>query len=331
MHISSLSRVAATLCLAVAVTACTTDEQPATAAKQAVSPALAVRALTPRGVVIQQRVAEARRRRPTADETARVASLRGTWQWVADLHHAAMQEAIHDPSLHGLKRGGTQAQRCAAAVRYLTKYSPAIEDRVGRAHSTPADQKAAAEQLARQLGVCAPNAPQASIFAAGRAGHPIVRAKAAVVDGVDVGQVVAAWRDYAHAMAADIQKAKDLGEANEIMDRYLATAATDPDLPAASLPLLAGTIDLAASSALEWDTFARPREGSMFMWGWLSAIGDWVTSVIIGDVEGCIAGVEVEAAYLGTYGYYGSLSGFASITGEFCAYGGILGSIAAAF
>jgi hypothetical protein len=44
-----------------------------------------------------------------------------------------------------------------------------------------------------------------------------------------------------------------------------------------------------------------------------------------------VAGVQVEAAYMGAYGYYGSLSSFASITAEFCAGGAIIGSIFAAF
>jgi hypothetical protein len=98
----------------------------------------------------------------------------------------------------------------------------------------------------------------------------------------------------------------------------------------ASLAIIAGTVDLAASSADEWDSFARPREGSMFMWGWLSDLGNWVSEVISGDINGCIAGVEIEFAAMGAGGFYGTMSEFAQVTEYFCAGGAIIGSLWAA-
>jgi hypothetical protein len=76
------------------------------------------------------------------------------------------------------------------------------------------------------------------------------------------------------------------------MDSYLATASVDPDVSPASLALIAGTIDLAMSSAREWDAVAGPHPGSLFMWGWLN----WVAGVVFSDVSGCITGVAADFA-----------------------------------
>ena len=343
MHSTGFSRIAATFGLlatgTLIGTACSDADQPPTAVTTQAGAAASVRQLSPRGASIRQHVADARRRHLSAGETARVASLKGRWQWVADLHHDAMQGAMHDPSLHGLRQRRTPAERCATAVRYMTRFSPAVEVRSGQRYDSENDRKAAIRRFASQVGVCPAQPAPASIFAAvGPSFKPLVRsallANRSVIHtatgDINIAQVSGAWRDYVNAMASDLRLAKDLGDANEIMDTYVAMAASDADVSPVSLALIAGTVDLAASSAKEWDTFARPREGSLFMWGWLSDLGGWVDDVLSADVGGCISGVEVAFLGMPDFGSYGSLTEFVGVTASFCAVGGILGSIAAA-
>lgn len=301
MRISTLSRFAASFAIltvgALAGTGCSDVNQLPTAARVRSVAALNSRVPSAHGNVIRQRVADKRARHLTGDEVARVKSLRGTWQWAADMHHAVMQEAIHDPSLGGLRQQRTAAERCSIALRYLKKHYAEVEARSGK-HNSAADRTTAINTLASQVGACPVNQSQASIFAvsaprfttrSARATSSVIRTPGGTINNE---QVATAWRDYVVAMSADIRAAKDLGDATEIMDTYLATASADPDVPQASLALIAGTIDLATSSANEWDTFARPHEGSMFMWGWLSDLGDWVAGVVTGDLNGCIDGVN---------------------------------------
>src|SRR5205823_3542333 len=86
------------------------------------------------------------------------------WQGAADLHHVAMQEAIHDRSLGGLRQQRTASERCAIALRYLTKYYPEIEVRSGKRSNSEADRTAAINRLGSQTGVCPANQNQASVF-----------------------------------------------------------------------------------------------------------------------------------------------------------------------
>jgi hypothetical protein len=306
MRVPTLHRIASPLVIltigALAGTACSDAPQPPTAATARPVSALNSRAPSAHGIVIQQRVAEKRNRSLTAGEVARVKSLRGTWQWAADMHHAVMQEAIHDPSIGGLRQQRTPAERCAIAFRYLKKHYPEVEARAGT-HNSAAERTTAINTLASQVGGCSAHPRQAS----------------------NTGQVATAWRDYVVALSADIRGARDLGDAIEIMDTYLATASADPDVPQASLALIAGTIDLATSSANEWDAVARPQEGSMFMWGWLSDLGGWVAGVVSGDLSGCISGVDSIGLSawpdFGTFGYAAE---------AMCFGGGFYGSLLAA-
>jgi hypothetical protein len=331
MRISTLHRIASPLVLltigALAGTACSDAPQPPTAAIVRPVSALNSRVPSAHGNVIRQRVADKRARHLTADEIARVKSLRGTWQWAADMHHAVMQEAIHDPSLGGLRQQRTPAERCEIALRYLKKHYPEVEARLGK-HNSAAERTAAINSLASQVGACPASQSQASIFAVSAPRLAVstrsVRARTSVIrtasGTINIEQVTNAWRDYVVAMSADIRAAKDLGDATDIMDSYLATASADPDVPQASLALIAGTIDLATSSANEWDTFARPHEGSMFMWGWLSDLGDWVAGVVTGDLNGCIDGVNSGWAD----------AAFAQAAEGLCFGGALFGSIFAA-
>jgi hypothetical protein len=280
---------------ALAGTACSDAPQLPTAVARS-APALLSLTPSAHGSVIRQRVADKRTRHLDAGEVARVKSLRGKWQWAADLHHTVMQEAIHDPSLGGLRRPRTAAERCEIVLRYLRKHYPDVEARLGT-HRSAAERIVAIRTLAEQAGACPASQSQASLFALTmpsrtNSAHASGRVVRTANGAVNTDAVAGAWRDYVTPMLADIRTAKDLGDATEIMDTYLATAATDSDVPPASLTLIAGTIDLTTSSANEWDAFARPREGSMFMWGWLSDLGDWVASMVVSDGSGCIIGVD---------------------------------------
>lgn len=315
---------------AFAGTACSDAPQLPTAIGTRSVPALNSRIPSAHGNVIRQRVADKRGKHLTAGEVARVKSLRGTWQWAAEMHHAVMQEAIHDPSLGGLRQQRTTAERCAIALRYLKKHYPKVEDRSGK-HSSGAEQIVAINALVSQIAACPQNRSQASIFAVSAPRFTratSVRANTVVIrtpnGAINSEQVATAWRDYVVAMSLDVRRAKDLGDAIEIMDTYLATASVDPDVSPASLGLIAGTIDLATSSANEWDSFARPREASMFMWGWLSDLGDWVAGVVYGDLSGCAGGV---ASVLSGGGSYGSFADFGYAAEAACFGGGIFGSI----
>ena len=292
---------------------------------------------SPHAAAIRQRVADKRSHGLDAVETARVASLKGKWQWVADLHHEAMQSAIHDVSLHGLRQQHSAEERCATGRSYLKKYFARIESHSGRHYNSDAERSATIDQIAAKTGVCQQPAQASIFFTAAPSFTRLSRGRRSAspeligtpVGVISVDEVVGAWRDYTTAMATDLRHAKDLGDATEIMDTYVAAAAADADVSPASLALIAGTVDLASSSAEEWDAFGRAREGSIFLWGWLSDIGDWVSTVFSGDLNGCMDGVEAGIVTMLDTGF-GSWSSFLGVSASFCAGGGIVGSIAAA-
>lgn len=305
MHTPMLHRIAAPFLIltvgALSGTACSDAPPPPTAVTAHSVPAVTALVPSAHGTQIRQRVADKRAHHLSAGEVARVKSLRGKWQWAADRHHAVMQEAMHDPTIGGLRKRRPQAERCDIAVRYLRKHFAEGEARSGK-RTSAAERDSSINSLASRIAGCTTTPPQPSFVA--------------------VGPIATAWQDYVVPMAADLRTAKDLADATEIMDSYLATASVDPDVPPASLALIAGTIDLATSSANEWDAYARPREGSLFMWGWL----DWVAGVVFGDASGCIAGVGAELDSMGDI----SLATLGSATETACFGGALIGSIFAA-
>ena len=241
-----------------------------------------------------------------------------------------MQEAIHDPSLGGLRQRHTAAERCAIVLRYLKKHYPEVEARSGRPKSG-AERVIAIHSVAERAGACPQSQSQASLFARPlpsrtSGAHPGASVISTANGTVSTEQVAAAWRDYVVPMIGDIRAATDLGDAIEIMDRYLATASADPDVSPISLALIAGTIDLTTSSANEWDAFARPREGSMFLWGWLSGLGDWVANVVVSDASGCATEAEF---YLGAVEWT-SFVDFMFAAEASCGLGGLAFSVLAA-
>jgi hypothetical protein len=303
-------------------TACSGENQHPTAAVAANKGALNDKAPSPRATAIRARAADVRHRSLTTDEQTRVASLKGKWQWVADLHHAAMQEAIHDPSLHGLRQPHTDAERCAVTVRYMAKYSPAAEGRVGQMYRSASERTTAMQAIATRSGLCPSSPAQASLFVPS---SPRPQLGSPANDSV-----ISVVHDYVAAMGADIGGAKDLADANAIMDAYLATASSDPSVSPLSLALIAGTVDLGASSALEWDTYGRTHQASLFMWDWLSDLGNWIGDVVMADVGGCETGFSDSIAGFLQWGYTGDTTALLETEAASCGVYGIGFSIGAA-
>src|ERR1043166_7973800 len=82
------------------------------------------RATSVKSVNVRQNVANLRKRGLTGAQRSRVASLTGTWKWVADLHHQAMQEAINDPTIGGLRGPSDPTKQCSVVTRYAALYHP---------------------------------------------------------------------------------------------------------------------------------------------------------------------------------------------------------------
>jgi hypothetical protein len=243
-----------------------------------------------------------------------------------------MQQAIHDPRLGGLRQPHTVAERCATAVDYFRKYQAKAARHAAQPFLTADVQEASLRTGLAQEGLCEAAPAQASIFAAARtpAFHRSVSAAMPVTatSRARAQQLADNYHDYLNALLADIQGAKDLADANDIMDHYVAAAATDADLGPTGAALVAGTIDLARSSAQEWDDFARPRAGSMFLWGWLSDVGNWIVNVVSSDVYGCGMGVGLELDAMAEMGFYGA--DVASLTEDYCGAFSVSSSIGAA-
>jgi hypothetical protein len=246
-----------------------------------------------------------------------------------------MQQAIHDPRLGGLHGNHSVAERCTAALDYFRKYRAQAARHAEQPFLTTDAQEASLRAGLVQEGLCEPAPAQASIFA--RAAVPVFHRSPSVAmtplaaaNRARAQQLGDNYRDYVNALIADIQSARDLADANDIMDHYVAAAANDADLGATGAALVAGTIDLTRSSAQEWDSFARPREGSMFMWGWLSSLGGWINSVVSSDAYGCGLGVGLEVGGLADLGFSVSPDDFAGLSEDYCGFFGLSSSVGAA-
>ena len=321
----SVFRVAVCV-LGAGVVGCAND-QGATAIRSSRT-AMAARATTVKSVNIRQNVANLRKQGLSGAQRSRVASLTGTWKWVADLHHQAMQEAINDPTIGGLRGPNDPTKQCSVVTRYAALYHPRSAQASGRRLDENRD--AFVKAAIANLGVCK-DARQASIFASST---PTFRRSAEVSNRVkqdpERDRTLATYRDYVNALVADLQQAKDLGDAGDLMDHYVAAAADDPEVNPNALKAFAGTIDLARSSAKEWDTYGRGHLASLFIWGWLSDFGNWIVNVVSADVTGCMDTVLFGWGWMMESGYSGSIWDFGQLTVDFCAVGGIIGSIGAA-
>jgi hypothetical protein len=309
----------------VSLSACDSIKSPTAVSPH--RPSLVDRAPTTASISVRQRVAALRRQRLTAGDRKAVDSNRDGWKWVADFHHRAMQEAMHDPSVGGLRRQRSESESCALIGRYAPKYaaSVAAEQRVqGR------EQAALLSDVANRILPCESLSHQANFFSTARPTmvfHVTPTTPVAVRATADVTNE---YHAYITALLEDLRGAKDLGDANDIMDAYVAAAASDPAVNPAALKVIAGTIDLGRSSAEEWDTYAQ-HQGSLFLWGWLSDLGNWIVDVVTADIDGCEDGFYVGwGAVEATGGFYGSAADFLGMSAGFCGVGGAIGSFGAA-
>ena len=84
---------------------------------------------------------------PTPDVRARVERLKGRVAWVADLHRNAMDDLVANKSAYlRTGPGSTSARQCRAVHSLVTKYSPAIESRIGQL-LTPAEREAKVREV----------------------------------------------------------------------------------------------------------------------------------------------------------------------------------------
>jgi len=325
MHPSAVSRLAAAAFI-VMLAGCDKNDSAPTGVRSRSAP-VALRTPNVRTTSIRQRVAAKRHQGLSSDERARLASLSGKWKWVADLHHQAMQEAIHDGSTGGPRKTRPEEQTCGIMQKYGDKYA-AMAERTGG--SPPGfNRQAFQKEIAQTLGVCG-QARQASVFATAgfRRGSSVFEP----TGNPAFDSVRAVYRDYVTALLADIHTAKDLGDANEILDHYLVAANNDPAVSPSTLNALAGTVDLARSSAEEWDTYARAHQGSLFVWGWLSDLGDWIAGVFEWDVSGCAVGFVTGWQWVeDNGGYYGGIGEAAQMSAAFCGIGAFGASLYKAF
>jgi hypothetical protein len=251
---------------------------------------------------------------------ARIASLRERWKWVGAQHHKAMQEAIHDPSIKGLS---TAAARCDARARYGMKYAS------DSPHPVPQELRAQlVSTVNAQYDHCTVAAP-GRIFAS-RLMSPVPAPTVVLADTINIDAIT----NYVHALGNSLQEATSLADANTIINSYLATAATDPAMSAIAVDAVAAAASISYRSAAEWDDYwnhERSYEMSLFVWGWLSDIGQWVSQVVKGDVYGCGGGMGVALFGMGAAHWSGSPEEFGLAMGGACIAGGVIGSVQAAF
>src|ERR1043166_5556446 len=151
MHAAALPRVAVAA-LIVTLAGCDKNGSSPTTVRGRSAP-LALRTPTARTTSIRQRVAAKRHQGLTSDERARVAAAGGKWKWAGDLHHQAMQQAIHDPALHGLRGQHSAAERCAVALDYARKFGPAAERQIGHPMAPATVQEASLKSGLAQEGL----------------------------------------------------------------------------------------------------------------------------------------------------------------------------------
>jgi hypothetical protein len=278
-----------------------------------------------RVVDIEGRIRTTKGRGLSSDELVQVKKQRATWKWVGVMHHQAMQEAIHDRSIKGLN---SVEGRCAARARYGLKYAG-----LG-SHVLADDYKAALVRSVNEKFDPCLTVPAGRIFSL----HPVPTT--ALEDQIRVDTMSAAFVDYTYALANRLGNATSLQDANNVVNAFLVTINNDPSLSPVVRDALSAAAALAASSAAEWDGYygggesdADPHEWEMnlFMWGWLSSVGKWVSQVVQGDVYGCGYGmigvflVMSEAHIALTLPEFGQSMAYA------CGAGGIIGSILAAY
>lgn len=231
--------------------------------------------------------AEAADSRLTVAQRTRLDSLRASLTWVGELHHQAMQEALHDPAAGTFTSRGPGSAACAAQIRYAVRYASLVDSIAevrGFAHGQRDGDPA---QLASQVGVCRSNGivslPQTAL---GR---------------------------YTAAMVAALGRVATLPQALAAIDQQLVVAAADQSLSPDELTSIVALGSLAASSANEWFAYAangRPRGTAIRPSG--PSLGmrandasSWTSGVMGSDLDGCGSGSDASSCTVG--GIAGSL------------------------
>ncbi|HEX4684484.1 MAG TPA: hypothetical protein VH277_17325 [Gemmatimonadaceae bacterium] len=208
-----------------------------------------------------QSPASGRPRILSSADRATLDSLRAPLQWMADLHHAAMQEVLHDRNVARYTGSGFGSPACAAQMRYVNRYAQRFDTLAG-VHATGRSGNAPIADIGSRVGVCG----EAPTFVA--------------LPNTAVGR-------YGALLIAAIRTATVPEDALDAADELLLTAVRDTSLTQTDLSLVAAATTIARSSVMEWyahGQIARTKE--------LNAGRDvmpWTTSASW-DVNGCMAG-----------------------------------------
>src|ERR1043166_7266154 len=89
----------------------------------------------------------------SSSERATLDSLRAPRQWIADLHHQAMQEVLHDPNIARYTGHGPRSAACLAQSDYMVRYAHRLETLAATAHG-PQGEAMNTNTLATRVGVC---------------------------------------------------------------------------------------------------------------------------------------------------------------------------------
>jgi hypothetical protein len=260
----------------------------------------------------------------TAQEVALTKDQRAKWKWVGALHHRAMQEGIRDQSIKGLS---SAAARCAARARYGMKYAA-----TGGSPLTDANRAAVVRTVNEQFDSCL-TVPSGRIFSLHTATN------LSTEDQIRVDTLSARFIDYTYALGNQLGNASSLQDANNIVNSFLVTVNNDPSLSPVLRDALSAAASIAASSAAEWDSYyvgdgtSDPHEWemNMFIWGWLSAAGKYVSQIVRGDVYGCGYGMIGLMVMMADTHLALTLPEFGQGLVYACGGGAITGSIMAAF
>src|SRR5947209_5014696 len=87
-------------------------------------------------------------------QQSRIAELTAQLAWIGDMHHTAMQEAIHDSAFQTLTGRGMLSSKCAGQLAYMQRYLPLIESAAGAQPSSDAARAARVSASGLQVGVC---------------------------------------------------------------------------------------------------------------------------------------------------------------------------------
>lgn len=273
---------------------------------------------------IEGRLRSAKDRGLTPQELVLVKHQRARWKWVGVMHHQAMQEALGDQSIKGLN---SASARCAARARYGMKYAATGQHPLPEAYRV-----AVVRSVNDQFDTCL-TLPPGRIFS--------LQPPAGMAEGEQIraDTLGAQFIDYTYALGNQLGRASSLQDANNVVNAFIVTINNDATLTSIARDALYAAASLAYSSAAEWDAFylgdgtgdSHQWEMSLFVWGWLSSVGKWVSDVVKGDVYGCGYGMVGVFLFMADAHITMTLPEFGQTMAYACGAGGITGSVLAAF